>query len=76
MHATIIKILNIRAIIDNTIPAVAVPVGAPTSIAFLLPMIPRIKPIIAVINPIPYIAPIVSDTIPSTSDAVTIPLPG
>ena len=58
------------------IPAVAIPVGAPTAELFFLPIIPRIKPTTAVMKPKPKVDKIVRDAIPKISAAIDIPLPG
>ena len=76
MHDTqmiTVRTAPVRPMIDMTIPAVAIPVGAPTSTAFFLPMIPRIKPTIAVATPTYGTT---SEHMPNTIAAIDIPLPG
>jgi len=63
-------------IADKTIPAIAIPVGAPPAILFFLPIIPRIKPAIAAGNPNPMAAATVREAIPRIRAANDWPLPG
>ena len=68
--------LNTNPIIDIIMPAVAMPVDAPAFLAFILPITPRTRPVIAVANPKNNHQPTVNVTIPKTMDAIDIPLPG
>ena len=61
------------AIIDITIPAVAIPAGIPTSAFFFLPIMPNTRPIIAPATPTYGTT---SEQIPSTIEAIESPCPG
>jgi hypothetical protein len=60
-------------IIEQTIPATAIPVGAPTDFDLFIATTPSIRPIIAVTIPANGS---IRETMPNTSEAIAIPLPG
>ena len=62
-------------IIEHMTPVFDMPVGAPTSFAMLLPIMPRIKPGIPKKMPNPQTNINTRDTIPSTIDAICCPFP-
>ena len=61
------------AMIDITIPAVAIPAGIPTSAFFFLPRIPRTRPTMALAIPAYGMT---SEHMPSTMEAIDKPCPG
>ena len=67
---------KIKLIIDKTIPAVAVPVGAPAPVNSFFADMPRSSPIIAQIGPMPKGRIGISANNPNTKEATAEPLPG
>jgi len=72
-QATTIRMEKAKQIIEVTIPAVAIPVGAPTDESFCWATIPKTKPTIATKTPTYGKT---NEQIPSTSEAIAKPYPG